>query len=262
MARVRARRRETADTVSLDVEGGGEGFAPGQFNMLYVFGQGEIPISISGSPSPGVLTHTVRSVGPVSAALSRTTVGSEIGLRGPFGRPWPVPESRGRDLIVIAGGLGLAPLRPAIRAVLADRAAYGRVAVLYGARTPADLLYGAELDTWRARSDVDVDITVDAAEPGWVGNVGVVTELLRRLRFDPRSALAFVCGPEVMMRFAIRELEAHGLDGGAISLSVERNMQCGTGICGHCQLGPVLICRDGPVFTHPEIEPYLEVRGL
>lgn len=261
--RVLARHRETRDTVTLEVaDEQGAGFAAGQFNMLYAFGQGEIPISISGTRAPGRLSHTVRAVGPVSDAVTRLPKASVIGVRGPFGRPWPVHESIDRDLVVVAGGLGMAPLRPVVQAVLSARDRYGRLDLLYGARTPEDLLFAGELDRWRARPDLRVGVTVDAAPRGWPGNVGVVTSLFRQLSVDPRRAVAMVCGPEVMMRFAVKGLQDLGLPSAAIWVSLERNMECGAGVCGHCQLGPLLICRDGPVFRFSEVEHLLGVREL
>lgn len=261
--RVLARHRETRDTVTLEVaDDEGSSFAAGQFNMLYAFGQGEIPISISGSPAPGRLSHTVRAVGSVSGAVTGLRRASEIGVRGPFGRPWPMTQSRGQDIVLVAGGLGMAPLRPVVQAVLGAREGYRRLDVLYGARTPDDLLFARELDRWRSRSDIRVAVTVDAAPSGWRGNVGVVTNLVRQLSCDPGRTVAMVCGPEVMMRFCIKALRELGLAPDAIWLSLERNMQCGAGICGHCQLGPFLICRDGPVFRLSEVEPLLGVREL
>lgn len=260
---VLARHRETRDTVTLEVDDApGSGFMPGQFNMLYAFGQGEIPISISGGTARGRLSHTVRAVGPVSAAVAGLRRDSVIGIRGPFGHPWPLNECQGQDVVVVAGGLGMAPLRPVVHAVLGARERYGRLDLLYGARTPADLLFARELDRWRSGSQVRVAVTVDAAPGGWHGSVGVVTGLFRQLSCDPRRTVAMVCGPEVMMRFAVKGLQDLGLPADAIWVSLERNMQCGAGVCGHCQLGGVLVCRDGPVFRFSEVEHLLGVREL
>jgi NAD(P)H-flavin reductase len=261
LARVTARRRETHDTVSLDFEAPSLNCAPGQFNMLYAFGRGEVPISVSAMRG-GVVTHTVRNVGLVTAALAEARPGTPIGVRGPFGVGWPVAELRGRDVVIVAGGLGLAPLRPAVHAVLAERAAYGRVTVLYGARTPNDLLFPREVERWRGRFDVDVQVTVDAAPASWRGEVGVVTKLFRNLKVDPSRAGALVCGPEVMMRFAANGLLDSGLAESSIWLSMERNMQCGAGVCGHCQLGPFLMCRDGPVLPYSVLAPLMRVKEL
>jgi NAD(P)H-flavin reductase len=258
VARVRKRRREIADVVTLEIETGGAfEFAPGQFNMLTAFGVGEAAISVSGDPADeGRLIHTIRAVGAVSRALTELHAGEPIGLRGPFGRGWPMAEAEGRDVIVVAGGLGLAPLRPALYRLLAEREKYGRVVLLYGARGPQDLLYRAELEAWRSRLDVEVEVTVDHARGDWRGNVGVVTPLLARASFDPTRALAMLCGPEIMMRFIGNALCDAGVAEERIYLSMERNMKCAIGWCGHCQFGPVFICRDGPVF------PYSDLRSL
>ncbi len=263
--RVHGRRRETYDTFTLDLEAVGVAgeFAPGQLNMLYVFGVGEVPISISGDPARAdVLAHTVRAVGPVTRGLAALRRGATVGVRGPFGNHWPMAEAAGSDLVVVAGGIGLAPLRPALYRLLAQREKYGRVVLLYGARTPADLLYVPELERWRGRMDLDVDVTVDAAADGWRGNVGVVTTLIPRARFDPPNTIALVCGPEIMMRFTVRELQARGIPDERIYLSLERNMKCGIGFCGHCQYGPAFVCRDGPVFRYDRIAPFFRIKEL
>jgi NAD(P)H-flavin reductase len=262
LARVKARRKETHDTVSLDIEDTStSGCAPGQFNMLCAFGKGEVPISVS-AVREGRITHTVRSVGLVTEALTAMPPGSVLGMRGPFGRGWPIAELRGKDVVVVAGGLGLAPLRPAVHALLANRAEYGRLVLLYGARTPADLLFTAEVERWRGRFDVEVLVTVDAAAQAWRGEVGVVTKLFSRINVDEERAAALVCGPEIMMRFAASGLTDAGFNEANVWLSMERNMQCGTGVCGHCQLGPFLICRDGPVLPMSQLAPLLRVREL
>lgn len=258
---VEARRRESRDTVSLDIEDRATSYAPGQFNMLYAPGKGEVPISVS-AVTEGRITHTVRSVGLVSDALTRLRPGDTLGVRGPFGTGWPVTELRGKDVVVVAGGLGLAPLRPAIHALLANRAEYGRLLFLYGARTPIDLLFPREFGRWRGRLDVEAMVTVDVAPPAWRGDVGVVTKLFGRMKLEPKRATALVCGPEVMMRFAATGLLDAGVDDSSIWLSMERNMQCGAGVCGHCQLGPYLLCRDGPVLPLASLAPLIKVKGL
>jgi NAD(P)H-flavin reductase len=264
--RVQRVRRETRDVSTLwlePVEHAARDFAPGQFNMLYAFGVGEVPVSLSGEfPRPGGLAHTVRGVGPVSIALRRSGQGDILGLRGPFGRGWPIDDADGRDVVIVAGGICLAPLRPVVQQLLARRERYGRVVLLYGGRTPHDLLYGRELARWRSRFDMEVEITVDAAGEGWRGNVGVVTALIPRAVFDPSEAIAFVCGPEVMMRFTIAELQDRGVPSESIYISMERNMKCGVGLCGHCQYGPTLVCRDGPVFRYDEVAPLLRTREV
>jgi NAD(P)H-flavin reductase len=264
--RVQRVRRETGDVSTLwlePLEDAAERFAPGQFNMLYAFGVGEVPISISGdSASPGGLMHTVRGVGPVSTALCRSRRGDILGVRGPFGRGWPIDNASGRDIVIVAGGIGLAPLRPAVEQLLARRERYGRIALLYGGRTPHDLLYKRELGRWRSRFDLEVEITVDAASVGWRGYVGLVTTLIPRAVFDPSEAIAFVCGPEVMMRFTIAELQDRGVPPESIFISMERNMKCAVGFCGHCQFGPTFICKDGPVFRYDQVAPLLRIREV
>ncbi len=265
---VTSTRRETRDTYTLRIrplEGSSFSFQPGQFNMLYAFGIGEVPISISGvRPRTYDLEHTVRAVGCVTRALVRLRKGAPIGVRGPFGRGWPLEEIRGRDVLFLAGGIGLAALRAPLQYMLAQRANYGQIVLLYGARSPADLLYRTELERWRQRSGLHVFITVDRVDAYWRGHVGVVTDLLplAERSLDLKRAIVLMCGPEVMMRVAARMLEVHGVTPERIYLSLERNMKCAVGFCGHCQLGPAFICRDGPVFAFPEVQPLLEVREL
>jgi len=270
--RVRRVSRDTHDTVTIELEpphdrvpsgsAAGPRFAPGQFNMLYVFGLGEVPISISGDPAePDALVHTVRAVGAVTRALRGLRRGAVVGVRGPYGSAWPVDEAAGHDVVIMAGGIGLAPLRPAIYHLLARRDRYGKVVLLYGARTPADLLYTRQLERWRGRFDAQIEVTVDAAPPGtWLGHVGVAGTLLPRAEFDAARAVALVCGPEVMMRFAIADLRHRGLAPEQIYLSMERNMRCAIGLCGHCQFGPTFVCKDGPVFRYDRLAPFLGVR--
>jgi len=260
--RVARRRRETRDSWTLELEPAGDEsavpFAPGQFAMLYAFGKGEVPISVSALP----LVHTVRSVGMVSAALCAARRGDVLGLRGPFGTSWPVEAAEGADVVVLAGGIGLAPLRPVVHHVLAHRERYGRVVVLYGGRSPEELLYSAELERWRGRFDVEVEVAVDQAAAGWRGRVGVVTTLVPRADFDPAHTLAMLCGPEVMIRFAVAALRDRGVAAESIFVTLERSMKCAIGLCGHCQLGPAFVCKDGPVFRWDEVEPLLRVREL
>jgi NAD(P)H-flavin reductase len=261
MARVDRVRREGADiwTIEIAFEDAGFAFAPGQFNMLYAFGIGEIAISISGDPAtPRRLVHTIRAVGRVSEALTRLRAGDMVGIRGPFGRGWPVAEAYGSDVVVVAGGLGLAPLRPAIHHVLNERERYGRFVLLYGTRSPADILFARELERWRGRLDVDLGVTVDHAGGDWRGNVGVVTTLIPRRRFEPEQTVALVCGPEIMMRFAVTALLNAGLSERSIHLSMERNMKCAVGFCGHCQFGGSFICRDGPVYRYDQVRSLID----
>jgi NAD(P)H-flavin reductase len=262
--RVRRRRRELADTWTLELEPGRPfGFLPGQFNMLYVFGVGEVPISISGDPAkPEVLVHTVRAVGKTSEAICALRPGAMVGVRGPYGMSWPVSEAAGGDVVVAAGGIGLAPLRPAIYHLMAQRERYGRVFLFYGGRSPELLLYAAEVQRWRSRFDVEVEVTVDSAGSQWRGNLGVVTKLIARAGFEPSATTALVCGPEIMMRFAVAELVSRGVATERVYVSMERNMKCAIGLCGHCQYGPQFICKDGPVFPYAKIERQFKVREL
>jgi len=259
--------KETYDTYTLELDpaNGADGlsFAPGQFNMVYVSGVGEVPISISGDPDkPRTLVHTVRSVGTVTQKMCAGGRGRVVGVRGPFGTSWPVEQAIGSDVVIVCGGIGLAPLRPAVYHVMANREKYGRVALLYGARTPEDLLYKLELPQWRAHFDLQVEVTVDAASDGWRGNVGVVTTLIPPARFDPENTVAMVCGPEVMMRFTLLELERRGVPAENTYISMERNMKCAVGFCGHCQFGPTFICKDGPVFRYDQIQPFFATREI
>jgi NAD(P)H-flavin reductase len=260
---VREVAKETSDTFTLTLESAkeanGRSFLPGQFSMLWVFGVGELPISISGDPAKhNRLVYTVRSVGQATHALVSQPVGNTVGVRGPLGAGWPAEASRGRDIIVVAGGIGLAPLRPLIYHVLSNRKEYGRLVILYGARSPRELLYRKELASWARNRDTQVLVTLDYGGLGWKGHVGVVTTLFKYARLQPGRSVAMICGPEIMMRFVTRELETHGLRHDDIYLSMERNMKCGVGFCGHCQYGPHFICKDGPVFRYEKIRPLLE----
>ena len=265
--RVRAVAKETPDTFTLsltpDARSNDTTFQPGQFSMLWVFGVGELPISISGQPWHGDrLVYTVRSVGQATHALVSQTVGSGIGVRGPFGTGWPMEAARGHDVIVVAGGIGLAPLRPVICHILRNRKQYGRLVVLYGSRSPRDLLYRKELASWARQPDTQVLVTVDYGGLSWRGHVGVVTTLFKYARLQPARSVAMVCGPEIMMRFVTRELQIQGLKREDIYLSMERNMKCAVGFCGHCQYGPYFICKDGPVFRYESIRTLLETYEL
>ena len=258
--KVAGKRRETHDTWTLElepVEEPGDPLGPGQFAMLYAFGAGEVAISTSGP-----LVHTVRAVGAVTEAICRVDVGDTVGVRGPYGVGWPVALAEGRDVVLAAGGIGLAPLRPVIYELMANRERYGEINILYGGRSPDELLYVDELERWRARFDVTVDVTVDSAPADWHGRVGVVTTLISRATFDPANAIAMTCGPEVMMRFTAAALRERGMPDESIWLSLERSMKCAVGHCGHCQLGPLFICKDGPVARLDRVESLMRVREL
>ena len=265
--RIQAFRQETHDTFTIELVPAGRSapfsFSPGQFNMVYVYGVGEIPISISGNPAKtGSIVHTTRAVGTVTKVMRQLKPGAVVGVRGPYGTPWPVEHAEGSDVVIVAGGIGLAPLRPALYAVLGRREKYGKVVLLYGSRTPEDLLYRRELEQWRARFDMDVFVSVDRADRSWRGNVGVVTTLIPRSPFDPLSSVAMVVGPEVMMRYTILELQKRGVRNDEIFVSMERNMKCAVGLCGHCQFGPMFVCRDGPVFSYSRIKDLISKREV
>jgi len=260
--RVLRRRRETRDTVTLELEPD-SGWLPGQFNMLYAFGTGEVPVSICGDPDRGDrLLHTVRDVGLATAGICRLRPGDWLGVRGPYGSAWPLRETAGRDVLVVAGGLGMAPLRPVLYPLARRPGAAGRVTLLYGARTPADLLYTAELRRLAAGSALDLHLTVDSATTGWTERVGVVPALLESAAFDPANTVAMICGPEVMMRFTVAGLRRLGVPDQAVWLSMERNMHCAVGLCGHCQLGPAFVCKDGPVFRLDAVSWMLGLREV
>jgi len=265
--RIHRKLKETHDTYTIELEStnGADGFpfSAGQFNMLYVFGVGEVPISISSDPSmPKMLKHTARSVGAVTKALLKLKSGDVLGVRGPFGSRWPVEEAVGNDVVIVAGGIGLAPMRPVLYSFISHRDKYGKIILLYGARTPEDLLYKRELEQWRGRFDLEVKVIVDSATGNWRGNVGVVTTLIPRIQFDPLHTLAMICGPEVMMRYTLKELQSRGIKNENIFISMERNMKCGICLCGHCQFGPKFVCKDGPVFCYDQIKELFGKREI
>lgn len=259
--------KDTADTFTMELKSSDQNkgieFAPGQFNMLYVYGVGEIPVSISGDPTnTKVLIHTTRVVGGVTRGLRRLKVGESVGVRGPFGTHWPVENVEGCDVVLAAGGIGLAPLRPALYYLLANRKKYGKIVLLYGTRTSSDILYRTELEQWRARFDLEVEVTVDSGDESWWGNVGVVTTLIPRAPFDALNTAAFICGPEVMMRFTVMALRKRGVATCDIYVSMERNMKCAVGLCGHCQFGPKFICKDGPIFDYDTVKDLFNKREI
>ncbi|MET0765947.1 MAG: FAD/NAD(P)-binding protein [Blastococcus sp.] len=265
--RVSGRRQETHDSVTLrlePVDARLPRFRAGQFAMLYAPGVGEVAISMSGDPtsSRATVDHTVRDVGPVSHALHDAAPGDVIGVRGPFGTAWEVEAAAGRDLVLVAGGVGLAPLRPALLTALAHRDAFRRLVLVAGARSPTEFLFADQLRTLAAREDVETHLTVDRPAAGWAGPVGFVTEPLSRLTLDARHTTALLCGPEPMMRFCAAVLIGNRVPAREVRVSLERNMQCGIGHCGHCQLGPLLVCRDGPVVDYARAAPLLSVSEL
>lgn len=265
--RLVSRRQETQDSATLVLEAVDSPlprFSAGQFTMLCVPGVGEVAISISGDPTSGDgrLVQTIRDVGAVSRALSDAPVGRVIGARGPYGTGWDVTSAASGSVVIVAGGIGLAPLRPVVLEALRTRSVFTRVVLIAGARRPAEFLFVSELADWTARGDIEVELTVDSPVAGWSGSVGFVTEPLGRLTLDPKRTVAFLCGPEPMMRFGAETLISKGVPPGRIRLSLERNMKCGIGLCGHCQLGPLLLCRDGPVVTYDVAAPLIKIREL
>ena len=265
--RVRSRVAENRDSATLRLEPVLDTLTaplPGEFMMMYAFGIGEVAISVSGVPSDSepTITHTIRSVGAVSRALHDAQPGTVIGMRGPFGTNWGLDDAAGRDLVIVAGGVGLAPLRPVVLGAMTARDSYGSVTLIAGARSRDDFLFAEELHEWMQSSLIDVHLTVDVPVQGWPGEVGFVTEPLRRLQLRPERTTAFLCGPEQMMHNGAIALLRKGLAASDIRVSLERNMQCGVGWCGHCQLGPLLLCRDGPVVGYDAAEPLLAVGEL
>ena len=260
------KRQDLADTWTLELEPAdgntvGE-FNPGQFSMLYAFGAGEVPISVSGGgEAGGRVGHTIRAVGAATSALCTVEPGAQVGLRGPFGNSWPLVEAEGGDVVVVAGGIGLAPLRLAINRLIANRDSYRAVSLLYGARSPDEVLYPSELQRWR-EAGVNVATSVDSAPSGWEGRVGLVTTLIPEAGFEGARTAAMVCGPEVMMRFVFTALQDRGVPLDSIYVSLERNMKCAVGHCGHCQLAHRFVCKDGPVFPVGRIRSLLGVREL
>lgn len=261
---VTGRHAETNDTMTLMLRPAGNPIPsprPGQFTMLYAFGVGEVPVSVSGFGRGGALVQTIRAVGAVTRTLCAATPGDMIGVRGPFGTDWGLGIADGRDVLIVAGGIGLAPLRPVVLAALDQRARYDRVVLLIGARSPEDLIFTPELETW-GRRGADVQVTVDYGHTGWEGHIGLVTSLIENAIEDPADTAAFVCGPEIMMRLSADMLARCGVPATDIRVSLERNMRCGTALCGHCQLGPLLLCRDGPVVSYAEAAPLVTIKEL
>ncbi|RLG89000.1 MAG: Ni/Fe hydrogenase subunit gamma [Thermoprotei archaeon] len=248
-------------TYYIELPRGFERPKPGQFNMIYIPGVGEIPISVSDIEN-GVVGHTVRFVGSVTYVLKNLGVGDIVGIRGPYGKPWPLNDYVGKDILIVAGGIGLAPLRSVIKEILRNRGKFGKLTLLYGARTPKDLLYKHELGSYCNAPNTEILLTVDRADETWRGHVGVVTKLIPKAKIDPERTVAFVCGPEIMMRFTVIELAKVGLKPNQIYLSLERRMRCGVGLCGHCQMGPYFVCKHGPIFPYWFIKKYFEVEEI
>lgn len=257
--------RETADVVTLTLDASAHPvrFAPGQFTMLYRFGVGEVPVSISGDATePDKLVHTIRGVGGVTRPMVGLEPGDILGVRGPYGTPWPVEQATGYDVVLVAGGIGLAPLRPAIYHLLSNREDFARVTILYGARSPRELLFRRQLHHWRGRFDTSLDVIVDRAAEDWYGPVGVVTKLMSDAIRDPEDTIVMTCGPEVMMRFVVHEALHQGVLAENLWLSMERNMKCAIGFCGHCQWGADFLCKTGPVMRWDQVADRIRVQEL
>ena len=255
--------RDSGDvfTLNLSVPSGEFGFAPGQFNMLYAPNAGESAISISGNPEDRTqVVHTIRTLGNVTGQLDKLSPGDQVGLRGPFGSGWPVEAAHGRDLVIMAGGIGLAPLMPVLHTVAAAPGNFGRVTLLYGVRSPGDILFQDQLLAWNTAGAFRLEVTVDAIDDDWQGDVGAVTNLIPKARFRPAESTVLICGPEIMMRYSALGLIERGVSPADIHVSMERNMQCATGLCGHCQIGPHFVCKDGPVFPYPAVSAYFAIR--
>jgi len=266
--RIKSKTLETYDTFTfellpLDPEGNFR-FLPGQFNMLYLFGMGEVAISISGDSEKALpVVHTIRAVGTVTKAMQNLQAGDVIGVRGPFGSSWPIETAKGKDVLVIVGGIGLAPLRPVLYYLMAHREDYGQVSLLYGARTPEDQIFMSEYSEWSKKLAVYTTVDrVDKTKNNWQGQVGVVTNLIAKAKFDANNSIAMICGPEIMMRFVGLKLKDLGMNLENIFISMERNMKCAIGFCGHCQLAGTFICKNGPVYTYQEMQKYLELREV
>lgn len=262
---VKSRRQHSDDVFTLEIEPPVHypAFGAGQFNMLYIPGAGEAAISISGDPANAdSLIHTIRAVGSVTGLLGKCSSGDRIGLRGPFGKSWPLEAAMGKDLVLVAGGIGMAPLRPVLYQALAERDRYRRIVLLYGARTPADILYADELMAWKRQGLLDLFVSVDIDAEDWAGDVGVITGLIPRARVEADNSVAMICGPEIMIRFSVNKLRELGLSTKEIHVSLERNMKCAVGFCGHCQLGTQFICKDGPVFAYDQVESLLMAQGF
>ena len=267
-ARVTARRTETPGIYTFGMRflnpevRRGYRFKAGQFNMLYAFGVGEVPISIVSDPAaPEVLEHTIRIAGRVTGVMAGWKVGDIVGVRGPYGNGWPVEAARGRDVVIITGGLGCAPVVGLLNYIFGRRAEYGELHILHGVKTPNDLLYRAQFDQWRSEPRTRVYLTTDRPDKSWHYRIGVVTDLFDELTV-PASAIVMMCGPEVMMRMAAHSLRHKGIGDDSIYLSMERRMECAVGLCGHCQYREHFVCKDGPIFSFRAIRQLFGQSGL
>ena len=237
-------------------------FAPGQFNMVYLYGVGEVAISIVSDPKdPKLLDHTIRAVGRVTNGISQLKDGDIIGLRGPYGRGWPMVEAEGRDVVVITGGLGCAPVVSVINYITQRREQFGKLTILQGVKLPKDLIWRDRFERWINEPNTEVFLAADKGDPSWPWHVGLVIELFDQMKLS-ENTIVMMCGPEGMMRVCIHELLLRDIPESAIYLSMERNMQCALGQCGHCQFGPDFVCKDGPVFSYDQIKPLFAHKGF
>ena len=238
-------------------------FEPGQFNMVYLYGVGEIPISIVSDPEDDtLLDHTIRVVGRVTRGINNLEQGDRIGLRGPFGRGWPMEQARGKDVVIVTGGLGCAPVVSVINYIMRRREQFNGLSILQGVKHHNDLIWRERYEQWESEKDTQVFLAADVGGRGWPWHVGPVTVLFEKLEVDPENTIAMMCGPEGMMRAAAGELVKRGVKEESLWLSMERNMQCGVGHCGHCQIGGSFVCKDGPVFNYPEVKELFGVKGF
>ncbi len=238
-------------------------FRPGQFNMLYIFGVGEVAISIVSDPEIGeTLDHTVRIVGNVTEALNRLDVGDVIGIRGPYGSAWPLEAAKGKDVIILTGGLGCAPVVSVINYITARRDDYGALKIFHGVKTPKDLLYRERIRAWQKDARTEVYLTVDHPDHAWQYSVGIVTNLFTQIQLDLSNSIVMMCGPGIMMHHAVRDLCSRGMRMDQLYVSLERNMKCALGFCGHCQMGPNFLCKEGPIFRYDRIRHWFETPAI
>ena len=267
-AKIIARRQESPTIFTLQTEFIEDPqpsyfFQPGQFNMLYLYGVGEVAISIASDPDVHTyLSHTIRAVGRVTKALHKLKEGDEIGIRGPYGKGWPIQEAQGKDVIIVTGGLGCAPTVSVINYILARRELYGALTILQGVKHSDDLIFQKQYALWRQAPNTQVHIAADCAGPKWPWAIGYVTDMIQSLTLEPDKTITMMCGPEMMMHAAIGALIKKELPEEAIYLSMERNMACGVGHCGHCQYGGFFVCKDGPVFAYPQIKALFSEKGF
>lgn len=238
-------------------------FQPGTFNMLYLYGVGEVAISIISDPlDTETFDHTIRAVGRVTRAISQLKVGDKIGVRGAFGRGWPLEQAKGKNVTIISGGIGCAPVVSVIHYIARRRADYGRLQIFQGIKHSSDMIFNEYFTRWQSIPQTEVVVAADKSESGWSWSTGRLVDTIKRTPLDPTNQVVMMCGPEVMMEFVVKELLSRGFDEQSIYLSMERNMECGIGQCGHCQIGPYFVCKDGPIFAYPQLKPLFNVPGF